>query len=296
MRKIIILFLIINSIAFSFSLSPKRDVYNELKKADALYNGKKYDEALEIYSRLSEGKYYTEELEERISLVNYIKQEYSTFLQTEDKNEAEDLFNRGNALKKLGDLEKLPGKKIQSYEKALESYQRAIKLSEDLKIKQNYELLNKLLNKSKQEQEKQNQENDKQNQDKQNQNDDSEKQNSDNDKDNSSQTDENESNSKENKSDNQKNEESEGEDNKSKEQSQQDKSEGKDSKEASNKENKENDTKDGSSKAESEGEIDQNKLEEILYHLKKLEMSEKEDLKNNQKVLRGQSNERGKNW
>lgn len=279
MKKMMILFLIINSIFFSGFISPKREIYKELKKADKLYSEKKFDEALEIYKSLLNKNQFTEEIKDRIGLVNYQKGDYKN-INLEDKTAtAGKLFNKGNVLKKLGDDEQTPDKKMESYKKALQNYKSAMKLSNDLNIRKNYEIVNKLL-KIAQNNKKQQNKNDK---NKQNQN-----------KNNKNKNDKEAQNNKNSDSKDQ-NSNSSDEKQKKQDQKEQNKKEQKKDTEQS-KQDQKSDEKNAGSGEKSKEKIDQNKLDEILYHLKKLEMNEKEDLKNNQRVLRGQNDEDGKNW
>ncbi len=147
--------------------------YNTLREALMVTEGNKLslDKSYLKADKLFEGaadRYSSKAGNKNRGINLYNGEEYDKLLETGAGEE----FFRGNAYAYLAEREKEPRKIMENYEKALEEYKSAMNSSEDINIKRNYEIISKRIEDMKnntQKQQKQNKNDQKdQNKDKQN--------------------------------------------------------------------------------------------------------------------------------
>lgn len=315
------IFLVASIILVIKSLNPLK-IYNFVEKGNSFIKEEKYSNGREEYENALKLR------ENNQVKLNVLKSFYSEKNYEEvTKSNVEEGFLKGNSYVYLGDNSQDKNKEF--YEKALEEYKLAMKTSDDINIKKNYELtLKKFEDMSKQQnqdnqqnqedkQEKQNKEN--QNNNNQNQQNNSQKNseqnqnskdnnNSQNQEDKSSQSNEenqssnnkeqekkenssqeNQNNEKEQKFNSQQNEQNNNKQNKDNTQENENQNESSDKKEN----NQNSNTAPQNMKEPSQEEI---REQEVRAILKRLEGNEKQSFKNNERVMDINSNNPSNRW
>ena len=272
------IFLVASIILVIKSLNPLK-IYNFIEKGNSFIKEEKYSNGREEYEKALKLR------ENNQVKLNVLKSFYSEKNYEEvTKSDVEEGFLKGNSYVYLGDNSQDKNKEF--YEKALEEYKLAMKTSDDINIKKNYELtLKKLEDMSKQ----QNQNNQQNQEDKSSQS--NEKNQSSNNKEqekkeNSSQ--EKQNNEKEQESNSQSNEQNnkQNEDNTQENENQNESSDKKENNQNSN-------TAPQNMKEPSQEEI---REQEVRAILKRLEGNEKQSFKNNERVMDINSNNPSNRW
>ncbi|WP_288218007.1 hypothetical protein [uncultured Fusobacterium sp.] len=184
-NKIIAFLILIISAIFLFKNISKTNLYLDISKGNKALTNKEYEKSRNIYNKIL-SKVQNPGIESNILKSFYQEKKYDDVV----KSKSDENFLKGNSyvyLSKNQDKEQL--------KKALAEYKKAMKSSDDINIKKNYELTLKYLNE---------QQNNQQNQDKNQQNDNNEdknKQNQNNNNNNQKSNDQN--NSKNEKNNNQ---------------------------------------------------------------------------------------------
>lgn len=266
--KILSITILILSIIVIFSSFNSLKSYLLIKNGNKFFNTQeyqnsrdKYNEALKLMDNM--------EIKHNILKSFYGEKKYDDVI----TSPAIDGFLKGNSYAFLATS--TPEKSKEKYEKALEEYKQAMKISSDVNIKKNYELVlkkledeNKQQNQNKQEQKKEQQQNkqdNKTNNNKQQKDKDSEQQNQN-------------KNSTENKTDNK-----DSKDKQKEKQEQNNKQNEKDRNEQPS-ENSSNNSEKNQKELEKNGE-NKVKEDEIKAILKRLEGNEKQAFKNNERVM-----------
>lgn len=272
------IFLVASIILVIKSLNPLK-IYNFVEKGNSFIKEEKYSNGREEYKKALKLR------ENNQIKLNVLKSFYSEKNYEEvTKSDVEEGFLKGNSYVYLGDNSQDKNKEF--YEKALEEYKLAMKTSDDINIKKNYELtLKKLEDMSNQ----QNQDNQQNQEDKSSQS--NEKNQSSNNKEqekkeNSSQ--EKQNNEKEQESNSQPNEQNnkQNEDNTQENENQNESSDKKENNQNSN-------TAPQNMKEPSQEEI---REQEVRAILKRLEGNEKQSFKNNERVMDINSNNPSNRW
>ena len=292
------IFLVASIILVIKSLNPLK-IYNFVEKGNSFIKEEKYSNGREEYEKALKLR------ENNQVKLNILKSFYSEKNYEEvTKSDVEEGFLKGNSYVYLGDNSQDKNKEF--YEKALEEYKLAMKTSDDINIKKNYELtLKKVEDMSKQQnqdnQQNNSQENSEQNQnskdnnDSQNQEDKSSQSNEENQSSNNkeqekkeSSSQENQNNEKEQESNSQQNEQNnkQNEDNTQENENQNESSDKKENNQNSN-------TAPQNMKEPSQEEI---REQEVRAILKRLEGNEKQSFKNNERVMDINSNNPSNRW
>ena len=293
-NKIICLsILILSLIAFATSFN-KTQAYYYNSKGNSFFKEMKFQEARDEYNKSLKIK-ENNEVRNNIIKSLYEEKKYKEITETPST----EYFIRGNSYAFLGDeaVQQNPEEAIKNYKAALEEYKLAMKSSDDLNIKKNYEIVLKkienLNNKQNQDKENnkqdQNNEQDKQNQqNQQNQNSENNKQDQNNEQDKQNQQNQQNQNNENNKQD-QNNEQ-----NKQNQQNQQNQN-------SENNKQDQNNEQDGKQNNIPQGGVqpidskDDGREGEVRAILKRLEGNEKQSFKNNERVINidtGNSNNR----
>lgn len=308
------IFLVASVILVIKSLNPLK-IYNFVEKGNSFIKEEKYSNGREEYEKALKLR------ENNQVKLNILKSFYSEKNYEEvTKSNVEEGFLKGNSYVYLGDNSQDKNKEF--YKKALEEYKLAMKTSDDINIKKNYELaLKKVEDMSKQQnqenkQEKQNKENQNNNQNQQNNSQENSEQNqnskdnnnSQNQEDKSSQSNEenqssnnkeqekkenssqeNQNNEKEQESNSQQNEQNNNKQNEDNTQENENRNESSDKKEN----NQNSNTAPQNMKEPSQEEIREQEMRAIL---KRLEGNEKQAFKNNERVMDINSNNPSNRW
>lgn len=273
-RVIALALLIASIIVVIKSISPL-NIYNHIKEGNRLTTEEKFPEGRESYESALKLKENIK-VRENILKSYYDEKKYEKVI----NSPAEENFLKGNSYVYLGDNS--PEKSKEYYEKALEKYKLAMKKSDDINIKKNYELTLKKLEelKNQQNQKDNSSKNQENNQDKSSQDKSQQKNNSDqNSEDNSNDQKDNQNNNNEQQNNSQNSEENSQE----KDSSQQDSE--KDSTENSSQQEKDSKQNSNSGSNEIEESQEDIKEQEVRAILKGLEANEKQSFKNNERVI-----------
>lgn len=310
------IFLVASIILVIKSLNPLK-IYNFVEKGNSFIKEEKYSNGREEYEKALKLR------ENNQVKLNILKSFYSEKNYEEvTKSDVEEGFLKGNSYVYLGDNSQDKNKEF--YEKALEEYKLAMKTSDDINIKKNYELtLKKLEDMSKQQNQdnQQNQEDKQEKQNKENQN----QQNSsqENSEQNQNSKDNNNSQNQEDKSSqsNEKNQSSNNKEQEKKENSSQEKQNNEKEQESNSQQNEQNNNKqnkDNTQENENQNESSDKKEnnqnsntapknmkepsqeeireQEVRAILKRLEGNEKQSFKNNERVMDINSNNPSNRW
>lgn len=279
-RVIALALLIVSIIVVIKSISPL-NIYNHTKEGNRLTTEEKFPEGRESYESALK-------LKENIKVRENILKSYYGEKKYEEviNSPAEENFLKGNSYVYLGDNS--PEKSKEYYEKALEEYKLAMKKSDDINIKKNYELtLKKLEELKNQQNQKDNSSKDQEN----NQDKSQQKNNSDqNSEDNSNDQKNNQNNNNEQQNNSQNSEENSQEKDSSQQGSEKDSTE--------NSSQQEKDSKQNSNSGSNEIEESQEdiKEQEVRAILKGLEANEKQSFKNNERVINMSSDNPTNRW
>lgn len=297
--KIFAIALLVASIILIVKSLPTLQIYNHVNKGNSFVNEEKYNESREEYEKALKIK------ESNLIRANILKSFYNEKNYEEViKSTVEEGFLKGNSYVYLGDNS--PEKSREFYEKALEEYKLAMKKSDDINIKKNYELtLKKLENINNQQNQQNNQEN-KDNQDKENKEKQEKNNQNQNSQDNSNENKNNQeqNNSQNNEENQEKNQTSNIEENSQEKDSQ---NEQQDNQNNSSEEEKQSQEKKSQSEESQQNsgsnpkEMKEPTQEEIREQearaiLKRLEGNEKQSFKNNERVMNINSNNPANRW
>jgi len=293
-NKIICLsILILSLIAFATSFN-KTQAYYYNSKGNSFFKEMKFQEARDEYNKSLKIK-ENNEVRNNIIKSLYEEKKYKEITETPST----EYFIRGNSYAFLGDeaVQQNPEEAIKNYKAALEEYKLAMKSSDDLNIKKNYEIVLKkienLNNKQNQDKENnkqdQNNEQDKQNQqNQQNQNNENNKQDQNNEQDKQNQQNQQNQNNENNKQDQNNEQDKQNQQNQQNQNSE------------NNKQDQDN-KQDGKQNNIPQGGVqpidskDDGREGEVRAILKRLEGNEKQSFKNNERVINidtGNSNNR----
>lgn len=309
------IFLVASIILVIKSLNPLK-IYNFIEKGNSFIKEEKYSNGREEYEKALKLR------ENNQVKLNVLKSFYSEKNYEEvTKSDVEEGFLKGNSYVYLGDNSQDKNKEF--YEKALEEYKLAMKTSDDINIKKNYELtLKKLEDMSNQQNQEDKQE--KQNKENQNNNNQNQQNNSqENSEQNQNSKDNNNSQNQEDKSSqsNEKNQSSNNKKQEKKENSSQEKQNNEKEQESNSQPNEQNNNKqneDNTQENENQNESSDKKEnnqnsntapqnmkepsqeeireQEVRAILKRLEGNEKQSFKNNERVMDINSNNPSNRW
>lgn len=173
------IFLVASIILVIKSLNPLK-IYNFVEKGNSFIKEEKYSNGREEYKKALKLR------ENNQIKLNVLKSFYSEKNYEEvTKSDVEEGFLKGNSYVYLGDNSQDKNKEF--YEKALEEYKLAMKTSDDINIKKNYELTLKKLEDMSNQQNQDNQQNQEDKQEKQNKENQNNNQNEDNTQENENQ-------------------------------------------------------------------------------------------------------------
>ena len=308
------IFLVASIILVIKSLNPLK-IYNFVEKGNSFIKEEKYSNGREEYKKALKLR------ENNQIKLNVLKSFYREKNYEEvTKSNVEEGFLKGNSYVYLGDNSQDKNKEF--YEKALEEYKLAMKTSDDINIKKNYELtLKKLEDMSNQQnqedkQEKQNKENqNNNNQNQQNNSQENPEQNQNSKDNNNSQNQEDKSSQSNEKNQSSNNKEQEKKENSSQEKQNNEKEQESNSQpnEQNNKQNEDN-TQENENQNESSDKKENNqnsntapqnmkepsqeeiREQEVRAILKRLEGNEKQSFKNNERVMDINSNNPSNRW
>lgn len=308
--KIIATALLVASIILVVKSLPTLQIYNHVNKGNSFVNEEKYSESREEYEKALKIK------ESNLIRANILKSFYNEKNYEEvTKSTVEEGFLKGNSYVYLGDNS--PEKSREFYEKALEEYKLAMKKSDDINIKKNYELtLKKLEDMNNQQNQQNNQENkenqDKENKDKQEKNNqnqnsqDSSNEKKNNQEQNNSQQDnqQNGNNSQNNEENKEKNQSSNSEENSQEKDSQNEQQDNQNNSSEEEKQSQEEKSQSEESQQNSgsnpqdmkEPTQEEIREQEVRAILKRLEGNEKQSFKNNERVMNINSNNPSNRW
>lgn len=292
-RVIALALLIASIIVVIKSISPL-NIYNHIKEGNRLTTEEKFSEGRESYESALK-------LKENIKVRENILKSYYGEKKYEEviNSPAEENFLKGNSYVYLGDNS--PEKSKEYYEKALEEYKLAMKKSDDINIKKNYELTLKKLEELKNQQ---NQKDDS-SKDQENNQDKSSQDKSQSDKDNESQQKNNSDQSSKDNSNDQKDNQNNNNEQQNNSQNSEENSQEKDSSQQDSEKNstenssqQEKDSKQNSNSGSSELKESQEyiKEQEVRAILKGLEANEKQSFKNNERVINMSSDNPTNRW
>lgn len=327
-KVISILLLLLSLFAFGINLNSAR-AYYYTSKGNSFFKSENFEEARKNYELSLKLK---DNLNVKKNIIKsfYEEKKYKEVIE----NESDEFFLRGNSYAFLGDslIKENPEEAKKNYRLALEEYKKAMKQSDDINIKKNYEIvLKKIEDLEKEQQQNQDNQNkqDKQQENKDNNQQNQQNQNNQNNKDNQEQNQENNNQNNSNNQDKQdKNNQNDQQqkNNDSNNQDQKDKSQ--DNKQQNNKQNdsdnnnqKDNNNQDqqnnsGGNQENSNQPQDQQdknqgggvstgdikdskediKKNEIGVILKRLEGNEKQSFKNNERVMNIETGNSNNKW
>lgn len=294
-KVISILLLLLSLFAFGINLNSAR-AYYYTSKGNSFFKDENFEEARKNYE-LSLKLKDNPNVKKNIIKSFYEEKKYKEVIE----NESDEFFLRGNSYAFLGDslIKENPEEAKKNYRLALEEYKKAMKQSDDINIKKNYEIvLKKIEDLEKEQQQNQDNQNkqDKQQENKDNNQQNQNNQNNQNNKDNQEQNQENNNQNnqdKNNQNDQQQNQQGNQENNK-----QQDKNQQNNSGENQENSNQPQDKNQGS--GASTGDIKDSKEDikknEIGVILKRLEGNEKQSFKNNERVMNIETGNSNNKW
>lgn len=295
------IFLVASIILVIKSLNPLK-IYNFVEKGNSFIKEEKYSNGREEYKKALKLR------ENNQIKLNVLKSFYSEKNYEEvTKLDVEEGFLKGNSYVYLGDNSQDKNKEF--YEKALEEYKLAMKTSDDINIKKNYELTLKKLEDMSNQQNQDNQQNQEDKQEKQNKENQNSKDN------NNSQNQEDKSSQSNEKNQSSNNKEQEKKENSSQEKQNNEKEQESNSQpnEQNNKQNEDN-TQENENQNESSDKKENNqnsntapqnmkepsqeeiREQEVRAILKRLEGNEKQSFKNNERVMDINSNNPSNRW
>lgn len=294
-KVISILLLLLSLFAFGINLNSAR-AYYYTSKGNSFFKSENFEEARKNYELSLKLK---DNLNVKKNIIKsfYEEKKYKEVIE----NESDEFFLRGNSYAFLGDslIKENPEEAKKNYRLALEEYKKAMKQSDDINIKKNYEIvLKKIEDLEKEQQQNQDNQNkqDKQQENKDNNQQNQNNQNNQNNKDNQEQNQENNNQNnqdKNNQNDQQQNQQGNQENNK-----QQDKNQQNNSGENQENSNQPQDKNQGS--GASTGDIKDSKEDikknEIGVILKRLEGNEKQSFKNNERVMNIETGNSNNKW
>ena len=293
-NKIICLsILILSLIAFATSFN-KTQAYYYNSKGNSFFKEMKFQEARDEYNKSLKIK-ENNEVRNNIIKSLYEEKKYKEITETPST----EYFIRGNSYAFLGDeaVQQNPEEAIKNYKAALEEYKLAMKSSDDLNIKKNYEIVLKKIENL----------NNKQNQDKENnkqdQNNEQDKQNQQNQQNQNSENNKQDQNNEQDKQNQQNQQNQNNENNKQDQNNEQDKQNQQNQQNQNSENNKQdqNNEQDGKQNNIPQGGVqpidskDDGREGEVRAILKRLEGNEKQSFKNNERVINidtGNSNNR----
>lgn len=309
------IFLVASIILVIKSLNPLK-IYNFIEKGNSFIKEEKYSNGREEYEKALKLR------ENNQVKLNVLKSFYSEKNYEEvTKLDVEEGFLKGNSYVYLGDKSQEKNKEF--YEKALEEYKLAMKTSDDINIKKNYELTLKKLEDMSKQQNQNNQQNQEDKQEKQNKENQNQQNNSqENSEQNQNSKDNNNSQNQEDKSSqsNEKNQSSNNKEQEKKENSSQEKQNNEKEQESNSQPNEQNNKQNEDNTQENENqnessdkkENNQNsntapqnmkepsqeeiREQEVRAILKRLEGNEKQSFKNNERVMDINSNNPSNRW
>ena len=315
------IFLVTSIILVIKSLNPLK-IYNFIEKGNSFIKEEKYSNGREEYENALKLR------ENNQVKLNDLKSFYSEKNYEEvTKSNVEEGFLKGNSYVYLGDNSQDKNKEF--YEKALEEYKLAMKTSDDINIKKNYELTLKKLEDMSNQQNQDNQQNQEDKQEKQNK--ENQNNNNQNQQNNSQENSEQNQNSKDNNNpqnqedkssqSNEKNQSSNNKEQEKKENSSQEKQNNEKEQESNSQPNEQNNNKqneDNTQENENQNESSDKKEnnqnsntapqnmkepsqeeireQEVRAILKRLEGNEKQSFKNNERVMDINSNNPSNRW
>lgn len=310
------IFLVASIILVIKSLNPLK-IYNFVEKGNSFIKEEKYSNGREEYKKALKLR------ENNQIKLNVLKSFYNEKNYEEvTKSDVEEGFLKGNSYVYLGDNSQDKNKEF--YEKALEEYKLAMKTSDDINIKKNYELTLKKLEDMSNQQNQDNQQNQEDKQEKQNKENQNQQNNSqENPEQNQNSKDNNNSQNQEDKSSqsNEKNQSSNNKEQEKKENSSQEKQNNEKEQESNSQPNEQNNNKqneDNTQENENQNESSDKKEnnqnsntapqnmkepsqeeireQEVRAILKRLEGNEKQSFKNNERVMDINSNNPSNRW
>ncbi|MDU1912194.1 hypothetical protein [Fusobacterium sp.] len=306
--------LILSLVAFAASFN-RTQAYYYNSKGNSFFKEMKFQEARNEYNKSLEIK---ENSEVRNNIIKslYEEKKYKEITETPST----DYFIRGNSYAFLGDeaVQQNPEEAIKNYKAALEEYKLAMKTSNDVNIKKNYEIVLKkiedLNNQNQQNQNNQDKQNDKQDQNNEQDNKQNQQNQNNQDKQNDKQQNQNnqdKQNDKQdqnNEQDNKQNQQNQNnQDKQNDKQDQNNEQDNKQDQQNQNNQDKQNDKQDQNNEQDNkqnnipQGEVqpidskDEGREGEVRAILKRLEGNEKQSFKNNERVINigtGNSNNR----
>ena len=275
-NKIICLsILILSLIAFATSFN-KTQAYYYNSKGNSFFKEMKFQEARDEYNKSLKIK-ENNEVRNNIIKSLYEEKKYKEITETPST----EYFIRGNSYAFLGDeaVQQNPEEAIKNYKAALEEYKLAMKSSDDLNIKKNYEIVLKKIENLNNKQNQQNQQNQNNENNKQDQNNEQDKQNQQNQQNQNSENNKQDQNNEQDKQNQQNQQNQNNENNKQDQNNEQD--------------GKQNNIPQGG--VQPIDSKDDGREGEVRAILKRLEGNEKQSFKNNERVINidtGNSNNR----
>lgn len=306
-KVISILLLLLSLFAFGINLNSAR-AYYYTSKGNSFFKSENFEEARKNYELSLKLK---DNLNVKKNIIKsfYEEKKYKEVIE----NESDEFFLRGNSYAFLGDslIKENPEEAKKNYRLALEEYKKAMKQSDDINIKKNYEIVLKKIedlekeqqqnqdNQNKQDKQQENKDNNQQNQNNQNNqnNKDNQEQNQENNNQNNSNNQDQKDKSQDNKQQNNKQNDSDNNNQKdNNNQDQQNNSGG--NQENSNQPQDQQDKNQGG--GVSTGDIKDSKEDikknEIGVILKRLEGNEKQSFKNNERVMNIETGNSNNKW
>lgn len=262
-NRIIAIFILITSFILLIKSLSSLKIYNYVKTGNSLVEKNEYEEARKNYEKALKLK-ENPEIRKNIMKSFYLEKKYDKVLESD----IEDGFLKGNSYVFIEDNNSQQ-KNIENYQKALEEYKLAMKSSQDINIKKNYELTLKKIEDLQQQQNSQNNSKDKNNSENKEQNKSDKNQNNNSNKEKQ----DNNSNNKEQNQENKNNQNSEKEN-----------------------QTEANNQKQQSSNQNSSSNKEEVKEQELKAILKRLEGNEKQAFKNNERVLNTTNDDSNNRW
>lgn len=313
-KVISILLLLLSLFAFGINLNSAR-AYYYTSKGNSFFKDENFEEARKNYE-LSLKLKDNSNVKKNIIKSFYEEKKYKEVIE----NESDEFFLRGNSYAFLGDglIKENPEEAKKNYRLALEEYKKAMKQSDDINIKKNYEIVLKKIedlekeqqqnqdnqnkqdnqqnknnqnNQNNKDNQEQNQEtNNQNNQDKNNQNDQQQKNNDSNNQD--------QNNNQQDQQNNDQQQNQQGDQNNNDQQDKQDQNNNGENQENSNQPQDQQDKNQGG--GVSTGDIKDSKEDikknEIGVILKRLEGNEKQSFKNNERVMNIETGNSNNKW
>lgn len=324
-KVISILLLLLSLFAFGINLNSAR-AYYYTSKGNSFFKSENFEEARKNYELSLKLK---DNLNVKKNIIKsfYEEKKYKEVIE----NESDEFFLRGNSYAFLGDslIKENPEEAKKNYRLALEEYKKAMKQSDDINIKKNYEIVLKKIedlekeqqqnqdNQNKQDKQQENKDNNQQNQNNQNnqnnkdnqeQNQETNNQNNQNNQDKNNQNDQQQNNNDSNKQD----QKDKSQDNKQ-ENDKQNSSDNNNQKDNNNQDQQNNSGENQENSNQPQDQQDKNqgggvstgdikdskediKKNEIGVILKRLEGNEKQSFKNNERVMNIETGNSNNKW